>query len=139
MTRATNSKQVFFTALIWSLWLMLSIGAVGGGISLLINGVSGLLSALVGAAISASFSIMTLLALVFGSRLPLGGFYAVVMGGWLLKVVVFLGVIAYLNGQTWLHRPTVFFAIVATVLGGLAIDAVVVLRSRVPVVDTPSA
>ena len=137
MKKATNSKQVFSTALIWSLWLMLSIGAIGGGLSLLLNGVSGFFSALVGASISAAFSILTLLALVFGSKLPLGGFYAVVMGGWLLKILVFLGVIAFLNGQTWLHRPTVFFAIVATVLGGLAIDAVIVLRSRVPVVDTP--
>jgi hypothetical protein len=135
--KATNSKQVFSTALIWSLWLMLSIGAIGGGLSLLLNGVSGFFSALVGASISAAFSILTLLALVFGSKLPLGGFYAVVMGGWLLKILVFLGVIAFLNGQTWLHRPTVFFAIVATVLGGLAIDAVIVLRSRVPVVETP--
>ncbi|MEY4391077.1 MAG: hypothetical protein RLZZ400_820 [Actinomycetota bacterium] len=137
MKKATNSKQVFSTALIWSLWLMLSIGAIGGGLSLLLNGVSGFFSALVGASISAAFSILTLLALVFGSKLPLGGFYAVVMGGWLLKILVFLGVIAFLNGQTWLHRPTVFFAIVATVLGGLAIDAVIVLRSRVPVVETP--
>jgi len=135
--KATNSKQVFSTALIWSLWLMLSIGAIGGGLSLLLNGVSGFFSALVGASISAAFTILTLLALVFGSKLPLGGFYAVVMGGWLLKILVFLGVIAFLNGQTWLHRPTVFFAIVATVLGGLAIDAVIVLRSRVPVVETP--
>ena len=86
---------------------------------------------------SGLFSVLTLLALVFGSRLSLGGFYAVVMGGWLLKVVVFLGLIAYLNGLTWLNRPTVFFSIVATVLGGLAIDAVVVMRSRVPVVETP--
>ena len=137
MKKATNSKQVFSTALIWSLWLMLSIGAIGGGLSLLLNGVSGFFSALVGASISAAFTILTLLALVFGSKLPLGGFYAVVMGGWLLKILVFLGVIAFLNGQTWLHRPTVFFAIVATVLGGLAIDAVIVLRSRVPVVETP--
>lgn len=135
MNRATNSREVFYTALRWSLWLFLSIGAVGGGLSLLLNGVAGLLSALVGAAISASFSILTLLALAFGSRLSLGGFYAVVMGGWLLKVVIFLGVIAFLNGQSWLHRATVFFAIVATILGGLAIDAIVVLRSRVPVVE----
>lgn len=137
MKKATNSKQVFSTALIWSLWLMLSIGVVGGGLSLLLNGVSGFFSALVGASISAAFSILTLLALVFGSKLPIGGFYAVVMGGWLLKILIFLGVIAFLNGQSWLHRPTVFFAIVATVLGGLAIDAVIVLRSRVPVVETP--
>ena len=137
MTKATNSRQVFSRALYWGLWLALSIGAVGGGISLLLNGVPGLLSALIGAAISAVFSVLTLLALVFGARLSLGAFYAVVMGGWLLKILVFLGLIAYLNGLAWLHRPTVFFSIVATVLGGLAIDALVVMRSRVPVVETP--
>lgn len=133
--RASNSQQVFITALIWGLWLAAAIAVVGGAIAFFAVGLSGLVSAAIGAGIAAAFSALTALAVLFGGRLPLGGFYAVVMGGWLLKMLVFLGVIALLNGVEGINRPTIFFSIVASVLGGLIIDAIVVTRSRIPVVE----
>jgi hypothetical protein len=45
-------------------------------------------------------------------------------------------ILSVLNRVEGLNRPTIFFTIVASVLGGLAIDAVAVLRSRVPVVES---
>jgi hypothetical protein len=135
MSRASTSSQLFKTVLVQGALLSLGIAVVGGGIAFLAAGMSGFISAIIGATIAASFTSLTALAVWLGGKLPLGGFYGVVLGGWLLKVIVFISILAVLNHTDGLSRPTIFFTIVASVLGGLAIDAVAVLRSRVPVVE----
>lgn len=135
MSQPTNVSQVLKRALLWQLWLALAIGILGGAIAFLLNGLPGLYSALIGAGIAAAFSSFTALAVLIGSRLSLGAFYAINVGGWVLKLVVFLLVVAVLKDADGIHRPTVFFSIVVSILGGLAIDAIVVMTSRVPVVE----
>jgi hypothetical protein len=71
----------------------------------------------------------------FGSRLGLNGFYALVLGGWLLKVLLFALLLGALQGATFISGPMFFFAVVASVLGGLAIDSYVVLNAKIPVVE----
>jgi membrane-bound metal-dependent hydrolase YbcI (DUF457 family) len=55
-----------------------------------------------------------------------------VLGGWILKFVVFIVALLLLRGQPWLD-PTVFFvAVVVSVLASLVVDVVVLTRMRVP-------
>jgi len=62
-------------------------------------------------------------------------FFGIVLGGWLLKFVVFIVVLLVLRDQPWI-QPTVFFvAIVAGVLASLVIDVVVLTRMRIPTVS----
>ena len=59
-------------------------------------------------------------------------FFGIVMGGWILKFVVFIAILFILRGQPWIEPAVFFVALVVSVLASLAIDVVVMLRMRVP-------
>jgi hypothetical protein len=133
---ASSSTQVFSKALKLSALLVVSVAAIGSLIGFLVVGVDGLWTALIGSAIALVFTSLTVLSVLFGARLPLGGFYGLVLGGWLLKIVLFAVLMAALQRMDFIHGPTLFFAIVLSVLGSLGIDSWVVLRSRIPTIDS---
>jgi hypothetical protein len=72
---------------------------------------------------------------LFGSKLSLGGFYAVVLGGWLLKMVLFMFGVALLSRIEGLNGVALFVTLVASILGSLAVDGYVVTTSKIPVVS----
>lgn len=130
---------VFRTILIWGGLLALAIAVIGGGIGFLVDGVTGLVSALVGTAMSAVFLGITTGSILFANRffgrdmyVPI--FFGVVLGGWILKFIVFLVLVFVLKDQPWLNSTVLFLSIVASVIGGLVIDVVVIARSRIPYV-----
>ncbi len=133
---ASSSTQVFAKALKLSALLVVSVGVVCSVVGYFLVGTDGVLTALLGAAIALVFTSMTILSVLFGARLPLGGFYGLVLGGWLLKVVLFGVLLAGLQRMDFIHGPTLFFAIVLSVLGSLGIDSWVVLRSQIPTIDS---
>lgn len=133
---ASSSTQVFAKALKLSALLVVSVAVICSIIGYLVVGVDGLWTALIGAAIALVFTSLTVLSVLFGARLPLGGFYGLVLGGWLLKIVLFAVLMAALQRMDFIHGPTLFFAIVLSVLGSLGIDSWVVLRSRIPTIDS---
>jgi hypothetical protein len=133
---ASSSTQVFAKALKLSALLVVSVAVICSIIGYLVVGIDGLWTALIGAAIALVFTSLTVLSVLFGARLPLGGFYGLVLGGWLLKIVLFALLMAALQRMDFIHGPTLFFAIVLSVLGSLSIDSWVVLRSRIPTIDS---
>jgi hypothetical protein len=133
---ASSSSQVFAKALKLSALLVVSVAVICSIIGYLVVGVDGLWTALIGSAIALVFTSLTVLSVLFGARLPLGGFYGLVLGGWLLKIVLFAVLMAALQRMDFIHGPTLFFAIVLSVLGSLGIDSWVVLRSRIPTIDS---
>ena len=133
---ASSSTQVFAKALKLSALLVVSVAVICSTIGYLVVGIDGLWTALIGAAIALVFTSLTVLSVLFGARLPLGGFYGLVLGGWLLKIVLFAVLMAALQRMDFIHGPTLFFAIVLSVLGSLSIDSWVVLRSRIPTIDS---
>lgn len=135
MTRATNTNDLFKKVLKQGTLLGLAIATLGASLGFLVAGEQGTTSALIGAAIAVVFNGLTALSVWIGAKLPLGGFYGLVLGGWIAKILLFMVAIASLKGATFIHGPTLFFALVAAILGGLTIDALAVLRSRIPIVD----
>jgi hypothetical protein len=133
---ASSSAQVFAKALRFSALLVVSVAVICSIIGYLVVGLDGLWTALIGSAIALVFTSLTVLSVLFGARLPLGGFYGLVLGGWLLKIVLFAVLLAGLQRMDFIHGPTLFFAIVLSVLGSLGIDSWVVLRSRIPTIDS---
>jgi F0F1-type ATP synthase assembly protein I len=133
---ASSSTQVFAKALKLSALLVVSVAVICSIIGFLVVGIDGLWTALIGATIALVFTSLTVLSVLFGARLPLGGFYGLVLGGWLLKIVLFAVLMAALQRMDFIHGPTLFFAIVLSVLGSLGIDSWVVLRSRIPTIDS---
>jgi len=129
-----SSDTLFSKALKLSVWLAAVIAILGSLLGYLFYQGAGVYAALIGAGVSALFGTMTILSIWFGGKLSLNGFYALVLGGWLLKFLLFAGVLLALRNAEGFAGPVFFFAVVATVLGGLAIDSWLVLKGRVPTV-----
>ena len=138
-----SAAPVFRRILLYGSVLALLIAVVGGVIGYLTFGGVGVASALVGTAMAVVFMGITVASILLALRLAgeppsLGVFFGAVMGGWLLKFVVFLVLVFALKDQPWINPVVLFLSIVAGVLGSLVVDLVVVAKSRMPYVsDAP--
>ena len=129
-------KKAFFTGLVMTS-VVAFVAAIWGA---LVADIEGVWAALVGAGIAFGLLGLTPLSILWGFKLGKGdilspGFFASVLGTWLIKFVVFLAAVFWLGDQTWLERTTLFLTIVAALLVGLVVDLVVVARSRMPYVS----
>jgi len=116
------------------------IAIVAATAGALLSELPGMLGALVGAALGYALLGLTPLSIMWGFRLGKGdvlspGFFAAVLGTWLLKFVVFLAAVLWLGDQEWLDRTVLFLTIVAAVVATLVTDLVVVVKSRMPYVS----
>ena len=132
MSKASNS--LFSRVLGLGSALIGAIAIIGGLLGFLFAGAAGLTSALIGASLTLVFVTLTAASVWLGGKLPLGGFFGVVLGGWLIKIVGFAFVIAALKGAEFINGPVLFFTLVAAILGTLAVDSVLVLKARIPVI-----
>ncbi len=133
-------SQIAKRALLVGLVVTSVIAIVAATAGALISELPGMLGALVGAALGYALLGLTPLSIMWGFRLGKGdvlspGFFASVLGTWLLKFVVFLAAVFWLGDQEWLDRTVLFLTIVAAVLATLVTDLVVVVKSRMPYVS----
>jgi hypothetical protein len=128
------SEQLFQKILKQGALLIAAIAVLGGVIGFLIASVAGLISALIGAAMALLFVSMTALSVWLGGKLSLGGFFGVVLGGWIFKLLLFIGLVLVLKGASFIVGPILFVCIVLSVVGSLALDAIVVLKTRIPTI-----
>lgn len=133
MSKASNLNEVFSAVLKQGLVLVAAIAILGGGLGLIFAGVAGLVSGLIGATLALLFSSLTALSVFLGGKLSLGGFFGVVMGGWIVKLVGFIVLIALLKGAAFIAGPVLFFTLVASIIGTLVIDSRIVLKSRITI------
>lgn len=131
----SSTSELFAKVLKLSAGLIGTIALLGGLTGWLIAGLPGLVSALIGAAMALVFTSMTAISVWLGGKLSLGGFFGAVLGGWIVKLVLFIVLVASLKGADFIVGPILFVCVVASVLGSLALDAVAVTRSRIPTVD----
>ena len=136
-----DAKSVFRKVLRLGALLVLAVGILGSIVGFLVAGQSGLYAALCGSGAAFAFTAVTVVSVLFGSDKGLGLFLGLVLGGWLLKVVLFLVLFSMLNQADWLTRearPVVFFTVVASVLLGLALDTWIVSKAKIsPAVKLP--
>lgn len=128
----TGAGALFRRVVTWGGILIAAIAVLAGTAGWFIDGQNGLVSALVGAAIAFGFVSLTAISVWLGGRLSIGAFSGIVLGGWILKVVVFLAVVALLRRADWVNGPLLFLTLVASVIGTLAIDSWVFLKARLP-------
>ncbi|MFC8680895.1 hypothetical protein ACFT30_05185 [Microbacterium ureisolvens] len=132
-----SSTAILRTVLVWSGSVTAVLAVVGAIVGYLVAGTDGLWSALAGVLIAAVFLGITAASILianrwYGDALYVPIFFGIVLGGWILKFVVFLIALFVLRDQPWIVGPVFFLALVASVLASLAIDVVVLLRMRVP-------
>jgi len=135
-----TSIPVLRRILINGAWVAVAIAVVGSVIGYLVDGGTGVLSALIGTVMSVAFMGITAGSILLANRVAgnesaIGGFFGIIMGGWLLKFIVFLVLLVVLQDREWIQPMVLFFCIVAGVVGSLVVDAVVVMTSRMSYVS----
>jgi hypothetical protein len=136
MTAAPILRRV----LLYGGLLAAAIAVIGGVVGFVAVGPRGLVSALIGTAMAFLFLAVTAASILLANRSTRSdimnpAFFAIVLGGWLLKFVVFLALVFLLNDQPWIDRTVLFLSIVAGVVGSLVVDVLVIARSRMPYVS----
>ncbi|MGO2658816.1 hypothetical protein [Mycetocola reblochoni] len=131
-----SSTPVFRTIVRAGLLLALAIAVVGGVVGWLVVGSTGLVGALLGAVVAAVLVTMTAASILFANRFQdtpgyVTTFFAIVLGGWVLKFVIFIVLVLTLSGQPWLDRTVFLLCIIAGVLVSLILDVVIVSRARI--------
>ena len=133
-------SQVAKRALLVGIAVTSIIAIVASTAGALVSELPGMLGALVGAGLGFALLGLTPLSIIWGFRLGKGdvlspGFFGAVLGTWLVKFVVFLAGVFWLGDQEWLDLTVLFLTILASVLGSLVTDLVVVAKSRMPYVS----
>ena len=135
MSGISSADQLFKSVLIRGSLLIALIAGVGSGVGFLVAGPTGITSALIGSALALFFTSLTLISVMLGRRLSLAGFFGMVMGGWLVKLIGFALTVGALRGASYIDGPVLFFTLVAAIMGSLVIDSIAVLRARIPVIE----
>ncbi|GHD43170.1 hypothetical protein D9V29_00240 [Mycetocola manganoxydans] len=131
-----TANKIFRAALIWGGILAVLIGVVGGFIGYTVDGTVGLTSALIGAVVGAAFLSITAGSILFANRYSESEmfvtiFFGVVLGGWLLKFVLFLVLAISLRDQPWINPLILFVSVIAAAVATLIVDAIIVMKGRV--------
>jgi hypothetical protein len=113
---------------------------LGAGVGFLVAGSTGLVSGLIGAVMAFLFLGVTAASILLAAKLAHGDFlnpvfFIVVLGGWLLKFAIFLVLLILLKDQPWIDNVVLLLTVIVGVVGSLAVDVIVVTRSRQPYVD----
>lgn len=125
-----TSIPVFRRVLKWSAIVAAAVAVIGGVVGFIFAGWPGLVSALIGAALTLVFAGITVLSVILAARLDTTFFMATILGAWILKFIVFLGVMFAIKDQPFIHDWTLWGSLVAAVVGTLAVDVVCVLTGR---------
>ncbi|MFJ4224765.1 hypothetical protein [Microbacterium sp. NPDC089695] len=138
-----SSTPILRTTLIWSAVATAVLAVAAGVIGFIVAQGEGLVSGLLGVLIAAVFLGITGASILianrwYGEPLYVQFFFAIVLGGWLLKLIVFFLVIVVLKDQPWIEPVIFFISIVAGVLMSLVVDALVVSTMRLPNVSDSS-
>lgn len=132
-----SSTPILRTVLVWSGTVTAVLAVLAAVVGFLVAGTTGLWSALAGVLVAAVFLGITGASILianrwFGDALYVPIFFGIVMGGWILKLVVFIVILLVLRGQPWIEPSVFFVAAVVSVLASLVVDVVVMVRMRVP-------
>lgn len=132
-----SSTPVLRTTLVWSAVVTAVLAVAGAIVGFAVAGTDGLWSALAGVLLAAVFLAITGISILvanrwYGDALYVPVFFGIVLGGWIVKFVVFIVVLLTLRGQPWIDTTVFFVAVVASILASLVVDVVVLTRMRVP-------
>ena len=108
---------------------------ISAGLWWAVDGRSGLWGALLGAAIGGVFVLLTAVVVIATARTSPQVTGAVLLGTWLLKLIVAIGVVAALEPLDFYSKPAFATTIVVAMVVVLASETVAILRTRAPYVE----
>ena len=141
--RTRHAPQSLLKPMAAVLRLGLLIGAVGiplaMGIGYLIAGTAGLWGALLGFGIPLVFFTLTAVVAIATARLQPQWLGLAVMGSWLVKIIALIAILVVLDNADFYSRGVFFGTLLIATFGYLAMEAVIVARTRVLYVETEFA
>lgn len=114
---------------------LLALAVVSALVWTLVDGREGLWGALMGAAIGGAFVLTTAVVVIATARSAPQTTAAVLLGTWLLKLLVAMGVVAALDGFDFYSRPALAVTIIAALIVVLAGETWAILKTRAPYVE----
>jgi hypothetical protein len=130
-----NVSQILTKVLKYTGLLAVLLVVVGGTIGYLAAGSDGLISVLLGTAVALAFSAVTAVSMIIAIKFEIAAFFGIVMGSWLLKMVLFIVALVLLRDQSYINTVALFISLVVAIVGTVAIDTIVVTRSRMSYVS----
>lgn len=127
--------RVWRTLLVRGIVLVIVVAALGMSIGWLAAGTPGLVGGAVGGGLAAVFIIITLVTMYLGRNMGLTTIAGLLGVGFLFKAFIFMIVIWRIKDATWLDGTIAFFTIVVAVIGSSLVEAITVVKGRVPYVD----
>lgn len=112
---------------------------VAGGVSYAVAGTEGLWGAVLGIAVPVAFLSVTGLVALATARMGTSALGATVLGSWLVKLIVLIAFLAAIRDATFYDRKVFFVVFLVAIIGYLVLEAVVVVRTRVPYVEPAPA
>jgi len=134
-----SSVPILKRTLLFGFLYAAAIAVVGGGVAWLVVGPIGALSVVIGAVMAGVFLGITAASILVAIKYDIVAFFAIVLGAWLLKFVLFLVLAIALRDQPWINTTSLFLALIAGVIGSLVVDVVVVMKTRMPYISDPVA
>jgi hypothetical protein len=135
-----NTTMILRRALRYGIILTVGVAVVGSVVGYLTERTPGLVSALLGAALTAVFMGLTTVSFLVAARvakLPEGiaVYYGIILGTLFVKFAIFFVLILSLRNVPWLN-PTIFgLTLIVAVLGNIVVDMLAVGRGRVLYTD----
>lgn len=130
-----TAKQAAIRAAIFGLLAWLVITVVGIRIGDAVDGSAGFWGSALGAIVAGLFFSVTAVIAVTTTKMGPDKLGFVILGSWLLKIVILMGVLAWLRTQDFYSRPFFFAVLVIQTMVLLALEAVILTRAKVPYVD----
>lgn len=114
-------------------WLALSVLSVL--VWFLVDGTPGIWGALVGAAIGGFFVLTTAITTLATAKSPATTMGAVLMGTWLLKLLIVLGVVFVIRDFEFYSRPALVVTMVLSLIVVLSLETWTIVKAKAPVVE----
>lgn len=131
----SRASKVMRRALVWSAVLSVAVGFIGATVGVIVAGAPGAAGAFWGAGMGLVFLGITTVSVRVASHFDTTVFFAVVMGSWMLKILLFGVLVLLLRGRDDINGPILFVCLVVVMLGTLTVDVISFARGRVPYVD----
>lgn len=118
----------------YSIWPSLAVGVVGVVVFWLVNGMPGALGAGIGAALAIASSLLTLFLMRKSANAGPHMGMAASLGGFVLKLLLLLLIMAALKNVEALHRESLGITMIAVVIVAAGAEALAFRRTKLPTI-----
>ena len=117
---------------------MIALAVVASVVAVLAAGLEGLWGALLGSAVGGLFILATAVSVLLSAKLQPTAVGAVLLGGWIVKMLIAVIVLGLLRGMDFYNRPTLGIVVLSALVIVLGAEMYGIFRQRVPYVDSPA-